>query len=201
MRRSRTRSPPGMLATIAVAVDGYRTSWIVAGGTPRRCSARVVTAKAEHRRFPRIRKSRRVPIRDLALPAVVRTGSGVGVGEGGCSPTRAGGRCACRLSRIRPVASTGVTLAIAAKEGRLQCRPSTSCFTPRPSCYRPATSSPCWVRRTRAPPHLQPWNNEMMAAASGPKALRIFAGGYVSIAERAAVLDDVVRGAVHEPDG
>ena len=31
----------------------------------------VVTSKAEHRRFPRIRKSRRVPIRDLALPAVV----------------------------------------------------------------------------------------------------------------------------------
>jgi hypothetical protein len=36
----------------------------------------VVTSKAEHRRFPRIRKSRRVPIRDLALPAVVQRGSG-----------------------------------------------------------------------------------------------------------------------------
>jgi hypothetical protein len=36
----------------------------------------VVTSKAEHRRFPRIRKSRRVPIRDLALPAVVLNGSG-----------------------------------------------------------------------------------------------------------------------------
>jgi AcrR family transcriptional regulator len=50
------------------------------------------------------------------------------------------------------------------------------------------------------PPHLQPWRNEMMAAASGPQALRIFAGGYASIAQRAAVLDDVVRGAVHEPE-
>ena len=42
--------------------------------------------------------------------------SGVGVDEGGCSPTRAGARCACRLSRIRPAASTA-TPAIAAKEG------------------------------------------------------------------------------------
>jgi hypothetical protein len=47
----------------------------------------------------------------------VRTGSGVGVDEGGCSPTRAGARCACRLSRIRPAASTPVTPAIAAKQG------------------------------------------------------------------------------------
>jgi AcrR family transcriptional regulator len=50
------------------------------------------------------------------------------------------------------------------------------------------------------PPHLEPWRTEMMAATSGPEALRIFAGGYASIAQRAAVLDDVVRGAVHEPE-
>ena len=31
--------PRASPATIAVAVDGYRTCWIVTGGTPRRCSA------------------------------------------------------------------------------------------------------------------------------------------------------------------
>ena len=50
------------------------------------------------------------------------------------------------------------------------------------------------------PPLQQPWRSEMMAATTGPEALRIFAGGYASIASRAAVLDDVVRGAVHEPE-
>ena len=40
---------------------------------------------------------------------IVRTGSEVGVDEGGCSRTRAGARCACRLSRIRPAASTPAT--------------------------------------------------------------------------------------------
>jgi hypothetical protein len=35
---------------------------------------------------------------------------------------------------------------------------------------------------------------------SAPETLRIFAGGYASIARRVAVLDDVVRGAAHEPD-
>ena len=44
-----------------------------------------------------------------SLLQVVRTGSEVGVDEGGCSPTRAGARCACRLSRIRPAASTPAT--------------------------------------------------------------------------------------------
>ena len=48
---------------------------------------------------------------------LVRTGSQVGVDEGGCSPTRARARCACRLSRIRPAASTPAAPAIAAKEG------------------------------------------------------------------------------------
>jgi hypothetical protein len=49
---------------------------------------------------------------------LVRTGSEVGVDEGGCSPTRARARCACRSSRIRPAASTPAAPAIAAKEGR-----------------------------------------------------------------------------------
>jgi AcrR family transcriptional regulator len=50
------------------------------------------------------------------------------------------------------------------------------------------------------PPHMQPWRSEMQAATSGTVALRIFASGYASIARRVAVLDDVVRGAVHEPE-
>ncbi len=50
--------------------------------------------------------------------ASVRTGSEVGVDEGGCSPTRAKARCACRSSRITPAASTPATPAIAAKQGR-----------------------------------------------------------------------------------
>ena len=51
-------------------------------------------------------------------PLFVHLGSGVGVDEGGCSPTRARARCACRLARIRPAASTPATPAIAAKQGR-----------------------------------------------------------------------------------
>ena len=51
-------------------------------------------------------------------PLVVRTGSEVGVDEGGCSPTRARARCACRSSRIRPAASKPATPAIAAKQAR-----------------------------------------------------------------------------------
>jgi hypothetical protein len=50
------------------------------------------------------------------------------------------------------------------------------------------------------PPHLQPWWQEMMAATCGADTLRLFAGGSGSIASRAAVLDDVVRGAIHEPE-
>ena len=57
------------------------------------------------------------PVRHLCETASVRTGSEVGVGEGGCSPTRARARCACSSSRIRPTASTPATPAIAAKEG------------------------------------------------------------------------------------
>jgi len=45
------------------------------------------------------------------------------------------------------------------------------------------------------PLHMQPWRSEMQAATSGTEALRTFANGYASIAPRAAVLDDVVRGA------
>jgi hypothetical protein len=48
---------------------------------------------------------------------IVRTRSEVDVDEGGCSPTRARARCACRPSRIRPAASTPATPAIAPKEG------------------------------------------------------------------------------------
>ena len=51
------------------------------------------------------------------LPQVVRTGIEVGVDEGGCSPTRARARCACRSSWIWPAVSTPATPAIAAKEG------------------------------------------------------------------------------------
>ncbi len=50
------------------------------------------------------------------------------------------------------------------------------------------------------PPHLQPWWQEMMEATSGADTFRLFARGYGSIARRAAVLDDVVRGAMHEPE-
>jgi AcrR family transcriptional regulator len=49
------------------------------------------------------------------------------------------------------------------------------------------------------PPPEQPWWTEMRAATTGSEALRIFAGGYASIASRVAVLDDVVRAAAHEP--
>jgi hypothetical protein len=52
-----------------------------------------------------------------ALLRLVRTGREVAVDEGGCSPTRARARCACRSSRIRPAASTSAAPAIAAKEG------------------------------------------------------------------------------------
>ena len=51
------------------------------------------------------------------VPQLVRTGSEVGVDEGGCSTTRARARCACRSSWIRPAVSTPATPAIAANEG------------------------------------------------------------------------------------
>src|ERR1700733_2830308 len=54
---------------------------------------------------------------NAALSVIVQTGSEVGADEGGCSPTRARARCACRLSRIRSAVSTPATPAIAAKEG------------------------------------------------------------------------------------
>ncbi len=50
------------------------------------------------------------------------------------------------------------------------------------------------------PPALQPWYAEMLAAATGPEAVRRFAAGNGAIAARVAVLDDVVRSATHEPD-
>jgi hypothetical protein len=69
-------------------------------------------------------RSSALPTRS-SLPSVlvlVRRGSEVGVDEGGCSPTRARARCACRLSRIRPAASTPATPATAAKEGNRRGR-------------------------------------------------------------------------------
>jgi AcrR family transcriptional regulator len=50
------------------------------------------------------------------------------------------------------------------------------------------------------PPEQQPWHLAMMAARSGPAALRQFAKGNSGIARRIGLLDDVVRSAVHEPD-
>jgi AcrR family transcriptional regulator len=51
-----------------------------------------------------------------------------------------------------------------------------------------------------APPQKQPWYGAVLAAESGEEALLHFAAGYASIATRAAVLDDVIRSATHEPE-
>ena len=51
------------------------------------------------RQFSHPRIAVRIRQSPASLPAVVRTGSEVGVDEGGCSPTRARVRCACRSSR------------------------------------------------------------------------------------------------------
>ena len=73
-----------------------------------------------------IRKRPARPVAGSWLPLVVRTGSGVGVDEGGCSPTRATARARLQVVAVRPAASTPATPAIAAKEGsrrsRSQCR-------------------------------------------------------------------------------
>ena len=74
------------------------------------------------RQFSHPRIAVRIRQSPASLPAVVRTGSEVGVDEGGCSPTRARARCACRSSRIRPAASTPAAPAIAAKEGSRRSR-------------------------------------------------------------------------------
>ena len=86
------------------------------------------------------------------VPQLVRTGSEVGVDEGGCSPTRARARCACRSSRIRRAASTPATPAIAAKEGSRRghhnAGPSRACrYAPvaRSRCFPTHTSRPAWV--------------------------------------------------------
>jgi AcrR family transcriptional regulator len=50
------------------------------------------------------------------------------------------------------------------------------------------------------PPPLQPWYLEMLEAIEPGEAARRFAAGNGSIVQRVAVLDDVVRSAVHEPD-
>ena len=63
------------------------------------------------------------------------------------------------------------------------------------ACYERAV-----LGEDAAPPPLQPWYAETLAATSGEKALRAFAVGNGSILARIAVLDDVVRAAVHEPE-
>lgn len=50
------------------------------------------------------------------------------------------------------------------------------------------------------PPQQQPWHVAMLAARSGPSALRAFAEGNSTIVARVGLLDDVVRSALHEPD-
>jgi AcrR family transcriptional regulator len=50
------------------------------------------------------------------------------------------------------------------------------------------------------PPPEQPWYAAALASRTGPAAIRHFAEGVAAIIARAAVLDDVVRSARHEPD-
>ncbi|HUO48175.1 MAG TPA: hypothetical protein VMU09_05015, partial [Acidimicrobiales bacterium] len=50
------------------------------------------------------------------------------------------------------------------------------------------------------PPPEQPWFKAIFEAPTGPEALAHFAGGFGQIAARVAVLDDVVRAAMHEPE-
>ena len=51
-----------------------------------------------------------------------------------------------------------------------------------------------------APPQLQPWYRELMSAPTGEEALRHFVRGNTAICTRVAMLDEVVRGAAHEPE-
>ena len=70
----------------------------------------AVTSKAEHGRFARIRKSRRVSIRDLALPAVVLNDSEPTSRRGARSGEKATAGDACRPCRRRlAVATSGRT--------------------------------------------------------------------------------------------
>jgi hypothetical protein len=84
--------------------------------------ARSRAATASELRAGCVRQSPSSPwrrSRSLArVVLLVQTGSGVGVDEGGCSPSPARARCACGLSRIRPAASTPAAPAIAAKQVR-----------------------------------------------------------------------------------
>lgn len=50
------------------------------------------------------------------------------------------------------------------------------------------------------PPPEQPWYAAALTSRTGPTAIRHFAEGVAVIIARAAVLDDVVRSARHEPD-
>ena len=96
---------------------------------------------------------------DALLP-IVRTSSEVGVDEGGCSPTRARARCACRSSRIRPAASAPATPAIAATEGRRRGRSQRR--TVEGVEMRALATSRCHVQRRvetplRAPASMLSW--------------------------------------------
>ena len=98
---------------------------------------------------------RQPALKIAALLRVVRTGSEVGVDEGGCSPTRAEARCACRLSRIRSAAGTPATPAIAAKEGsrcgRLRRRTvegmEMRTFGEKEGSFLAAGQCACWRRK------------------------------------------------------
>ena len=50
------------------------------------------------------------------------------------------------------------------------------------------------------PPEAQPWYIALMAASGAVEALRHFAVGNTEIVSRVALLDDVVRSALHEPE-
>jgi AcrR family transcriptional regulator len=50
------------------------------------------------------------------------------------------------------------------------------------------------------PPTQQPWYAAALTSRTGPAAVRHFAEGAATIIARAAVLDDVIRSAGHEPD-
>lgn len=50
------------------------------------------------------------------------------------------------------------------------------------------------------PPQAQAWHAAMLAADSGPAALRHFAEGNTTIVSRVGALDDVVRSAAHEEE-
>ena len=90
---------------------------------------------------------------EYGLLQLVPTSSEVGVDEGGCSATRARGRCACRWPRIGPAASTPATPVNAhSKAARRRSRRSeeaTMRRAPRLATSRRVASNgggPAWVQ-------------------------------------------------------